>query len=101
MRIQGSSLQQRLWSGRVQTDGHRDQAHDVLEKREHDSARAFVEGHKWYAENLLRTLASPNSRAASRQLIENSRKLIDESRRLIAQGKNNLAFARRGEKFVN
>jgi hypothetical protein len=101
MRIQGSSLQERLWSGRVQTDGHRDQARDVPERREHDSARAFVEGNKWYAQNLLRTLASPNSRAASRQLIENSRKLIEESRRLIAQGTNNLVFARRGERFVN
>jgi|SRR6266566_1909264 len=101
MRIQSSSLQQRLWSGPVQTDSRLDQARDVLERREHDSARAFVEGHKWYAQNLLRTLASPNSRAASHQLIENSRRLIDESRRLIAQGKNNLAFARSGERFVN
>lgn len=73
----------------------------MLEGREHDSARAFAEGHGWYAQNLLRTLASPNSRAASRQLIENSRRLIEESRLLIAVGKNNLAFARHGERFVN
>jgi hypothetical protein len=101
MPIQSGSLQERLWSGPVHTDGHRNQARDVLERREHDSARAFAEGNKWYAQNLLRTLASPNSRVASRQLIENSRRLIEESRRLIAQGKNNLAFARRGERFVN
>src|SRR5437763_8848777 len=101
MPVQNNPLQQRLWSGPVYTDGHCNQARDVLKRREHDSARAFVEGNKWYAENMLRTSASPNSRAASRQLIENSRKLIEESRRLIAQGKSNLAFARRGTRFVN
>ncbi len=82
-------------------DGHRPQKRNLLEKREHDSAKVFVHGRKWYSEKLLRTLSSPNSRAASRQLIENSRRLIEDSRRIIAQGKNNLAFTRSGDRFLN
>jgi hypothetical protein len=101
MRRQSSSLQERLWSGPVHTDGHQRQKRNVLERRERDSAKVFVRGRKWYAQNLLRTLSSPNSRAASRQLIENSRRLIEESRRIIAQGKNNLAFTRSVDRFLN
>jgi hypothetical protein len=92
--------QERLWNGRAQSDVRRGHQRSVLENRERRSATVFVKGRQWYAKTLLKAQKFPNSRAASRELIENSRKLLEESRHAVIRTRNILAFSR-AQKFLN
>jgi hypothetical protein len=99
-RTQSDSRQERLWNGKAQLDVHRGHQRSVLENRERRSATVFVKGRQWYAKTLLKAQKIPNSRAASRELIENSRKLLEESRHAVIRTRNILAFSR-AQKFLN
>jgi hypothetical protein len=101
MQIARNSYRQQLWDQSPETDTRRARARNLLEVREHNSAAAFVKGSRVFAKELLRGQLSPNSREASRQLIERSHKLLAESRRLIMETKNTLAFALVPSNLVN
>ena len=66
----------------------------VLEMREHCSAKAFVKGRRWYANQLLGFQSFPDRRFACSTLLRSSRRLIEQSHHLIFKSKNTLAFSR-------
>lgn len=101
MELDRNSFVQRLWNQMPETDAHRNKARSVIEIREQDSATAFANGLRAYAEERLKSWLSANRFEASMQLIENSRHLMAGSRRLILQSKNTLAFARVSGRRVN
>ena len=90
-----------LWHSRPRSDARDPQDHTPIEERERISALAFVNGPHWYARRLLDSQVFPNSREASRALIQNSRRLLEESRHAISKTKNLLAFSRHPQEFVN
>jgi hypothetical protein len=89
------------WHSPARSDARGSQGRSAVEKRERISASAFVKGPRWYAIKLLNCQPFPNSREASRALIQNSQRLIEESRLAIMKTKNLLAFSRDPQKLVN
>jgi hypothetical protein len=89
------------WHSPARSDARASKRRSALEKRERISAFAFVKGPRWYARKLLNYQPFPNTREASRALIQNSRRLLEESRSAIMRTKNLLAFSRDPQKFVN
>jgi hypothetical protein len=89
------------WHSPSRNDAHWSRERTVVEQRERTAASAFVKGTRWYAAKLLNYQPFPNTREASRALIQNSRRLLEESRLAITRTKNLLAFSRDPQKFVN
>jgi hypothetical protein len=89
------------WHSAPRSDARGSQGRSAMDKRERISVSAFVKGRRWYAKRLLNVQPFPNTREASRALIQNSQRLIEESRVAITKTKNLLAFSRDPQKFVN
>jgi hypothetical protein len=89
------------WHSSARTDARGSRGRSAVEKREQISTSAFVKGPRWYARKLLSCQSFPNTREASRALIQNSQRLLAESRVAIIKTKNLLAFSRDLQKFVN
>jgi len=79
---------------RARNDMRYTEPRTVLEKREHCSAKAFVKGRRWYANQLLGFQSFPDRRFACNALLQNSRRLIKQSHQVILKSKNTLAFSR-------
>lgn len=91
---------QSSWRSRALKDTRFTDRRSVLERREHCAAKAFVKGHRWFANQLLEFQSFPNRRFACKALIQNSRRLIEESHYVILKSKNTLAFSR-GRRLAN
>jgi hypothetical protein len=101
MQADDDSYRQRLWTQAAETDTPRLHGRNVVEKRECESAAAFVRGLGAAATNSWKRRLPPNQRQASYELVANSRRLLDQSRRLIIKSENALAFSRVWRKAVN
>jgi hypothetical protein len=87
---------QNIWNNPVR-DSRRQTGPTVMERREHTSLMAVVNGEGWYAGALLEFQRYPDRRTASAALVQRSRALIKEAQMRITATRNILAFSRRGE----
>jgi hypothetical protein len=92
---------QDLWDKPIRSDRESTDNPNVLERREHVAAEAFVTGRRWYANRQLEFQNFRNHRIACRVLIQTSRRLIEESRQAILKSRNTLVFSRRPHKLLN